>query len=373
MIQSYEIQSPSDLSSLNTMALACRANTLITLTDEAQVVPVITDITQNQQPLFILSGGSNVLLPPVLSAFVIRPMIQGIHILHETDSDIHIEVMAGENWHELVLHTVNNGWFGLENLALIPGLTGAAPVQNIGAYGVQLDDCVTHVRAYHLPTLTWHNFEKSACQFGYRDSIFKQQAGEWLITRVGFSLHKDASRIHAGYGDVQDKALALAKDGGRQAATPVDVMKAIIAIRQSKLPDPAYLPNCGSFFKNPVITTEQFDILKARFANIVAYRVDDMHTKVAAGWLIDHAGLKGDGIAPIMSHTQQALVLTNHTPQSSEVKANQKDVATTQAFIQQKIFDKFGIMLEREPLWIESNGQVNLHNTTLDHSFVASP
>lgn len=372
MTEPYLIESKADLSGLNTMALACRADTLITLTDEAQVEQVIGNLVPSSQPLFVLSGGSNVLLPLALHANVIRPMMKGIHILHESDSDIQIEVMAGENWHELVIETINNGWFGLENLALIPGLTGAAPVQNIGAYGVQLEDCTTHVRAYHLPTATWHDFTKPECQFGYRDSIFKQQAGEWLITRVGFALHKDASRIHAGYGDVQDKALSLAQSQGRQSATPIDVMNAIIAIRQSKLPDPAILPNCGSFFKNPVITTEQFDTLKSRFPNIVGYRVDETHTKVAAGWLIDHAGLKGDGIAPIMSHQQQALVLTNHAPAGSLEKASQKEVAATQAYIQRKIANTFGIMLEREPVWIESNGDINFHNTVLSGHLIPS-
>lgn len=364
MTASYLLQSPADLSALNTMALACQAEQVITLSDEAQLEQIL-NAKQQHEPLFVLSGGSNVLLPPTLTATVLRPLLRGITVLDDRDDSIHIEVMAGENWHDLVLYTVNNGWYGLENLALIPGLTGAAPVQNIGAYGVQLDDCVTHVRACHLPTQTWHDFDKAACQFGYRDSIFKQQAGEWLITRVGFALHKDPTRVQAGYGDVQAQALQLANDAARQHITPVDVMQAIIAIRQSKLPDPKVLPNCGSFFKNPVIETAHFHSLQTQFPQIVGYKVDEQQTKVAAGWLIDHAGLKGGGIAPILSHDQQALVLTNHSAKNDTTQACQQDVAATQHFIQQQILAKYNIMLEREPVWIDRDGQINMSNTTL--------
>lgn len=364
MTASYLSQSLADLSALNTMALACQAEQLITLSDEAQLKQILQDKAQ-YEPLFVLSGGSNVLLPPKLQATILRPLLKGITVVDDRDDSIHIEVMAGEDWHQLVLHTVTSGWYGLENLALIPGLTGAAPVQNIGAYGVQLDDCVTHVRACHLPTQTWHDFDKAACQFGYRDSIFKQQAGEWLITRVGFALHKDSTRVQAGYGDVQAQALQLANNSTRQHITPVDIMQAIIAIRQSKLPDPKILPNCGSFFKNPVIPTEQFQSLQAQFPQMVGYRVDEHNTKVAAGWLIDHAGLKGGGIAPILSHEQQALVLTNHSATLGATKASQQDVAATQHYIQQQILATYDIMLEREPVWIDSDGQINLSNTTL--------
>ena len=364
MTASYYSQSSADLSALNTMALACQADLVISLTEEAQLEHIFKTKRQDKG-LFVLSGGSNVLLPPTLNATVIRPLLKGITVLEDHDDFIHIEVMAGENWHELVLYTVNNGWFGLENLALIPGLTGAAPVQNIGAYGVQLEDCLTHVRACHLPTQTWHDFDKAACQFGYRDSLFKQQAGEWLITRVGFALHKDPTRVQAGYGDVQIQALQLANNAARDRISPIDVMQAIIAIRQSKLPDPKVLPNCGSFFKNPVIDTAHFQRLQMQFPQIVGYKVDEQHTKVAAGWLIDQAGLKGGGIAPILSHDQQALVLTNHSHKLDHSQACQKHVAATQHFIQQQILALYNIMLEREPVWIDSDGQINLSNTTL--------
>ena len=346
----------------NTMALKCQADTVITLTDESQIDRALAVENLPNKPLIVLSGGSNVLLPPKLTAVVIRPLLTGIEVLDDDESQISIEVMAGENWHNLVVKTVESGWYGLENLALIPGLTGAAPVQNIGAYGVQLEDCLTHVKAWHLPTATWHYFDRSQCQFAYRDSIFKQQAGEWLITRVGFKLHKDSHQVQADYGDVKAQGLKIAQAHGRDQLTANDVMEAIIQIRQSKLPDPARLPNCGSFFKNPVILTEQFVQLQQQFPGIVGYRVDDTHTKVAAGWLIDQAGLKGEGIAPILTHHQQALVLTNHTPADSSHPATQQDVANTQHFIQRHIFEHYGIRLEREPIWIEANGSINMQN-----------
>ena len=180
-----------DLSHSNTMALACVADSVVTLTNEAQLDDFMATYAEHQRSLFVLSGGSNVLLPAALNAVVLQPRMRGIHLTAQTDSYVNIEVMAGENWHDLVVHTVNQGWYGLENLALIPGLTGAAPVQNIGAYGVQLEDCLQYVRAYHLPTQTWHHLSAADCQFGYRDSIFKRTPNTWLISRVGFRLHTD--------------------------------------------------------------------------------------------------------------------------------------------------------------------------------------
>lgn len=240
-----------DLSQLNTMALACVADTAVIVDSEAQLDAFMVSygLDKNAPSLFVLSGGSNVLLPAHLKAIVLRPLMSGITLIDKTPEYVDIEVMAGENWHELVVYTINKGWYGLENLALIPGLTGAAPVQNIGAYGVQLEDYLLSVRAYHLPTRTWHNLSATECQFGYRDSIFKRTPNTWLISRVNFRLHTDPSKVSASYGDVQSVAQDYAEQQDRTQPTPADVMQAIIDIRQLKLPDPAQLPNCGSFFK----------------------------------------------------------------------------------------------------------------------------
>lgn len=346
-----------DLSHSNTMALASMADVVVTLTDEAQLDAFMADYGKEAtptKPLFVLSGGSNVLLPAQLNAIVLRPQMRGISVTAQTDDYVDIEVMAGENWHDLVMHTVAQGWYGLENLALIPGLTGAAPVQNIGAYGVQLEDCLEYVRAYHLPTQTWHQLTAADCEFGYRDSLFKRAPNTWLITRVGFRLHTEPSKILASYGDVQMVAQRYAGQRGRSQPNPADVMQAIIDIRQQKLPDPKQLPNCGSFFQNPIIPQAQFIALQAIHPTIVGYPMPDTMVKVAAGWLIEQAGLKGHGLAPILTHEQQALVLTNHSP----YQATQADVAKAQQHIADIVYEKFAIELAREPVWVNADGAI---------------
>lgn len=346
-----------DLSHSNTMALACVADVVVTLTDEAQLDAFMAGYGKDAEltkPLFVLSGGSNVLLPANLNAIVLRPQMRGIIMTAQTDRYVDIEVMAGENWHDLVMYTVAQGWYGLENLALIPGLTGAAPVQNIGAYGVQLEDCLEYVRAYHLPTHTWHHLTAADCQFGYRDSLFKRAPNTWLITRVGFRLHTDANKILASYGDVQTVAQRYAEQQGRMQPVPADVMQAIIDIRQQKLPDPKQLPNCGSFFQNPIIPQAQFITLQSAHPTIVGYPMPDAMVKVAAGWLIEQSGLKGGGLAPIMTHQQQALVLTNHSP----YQATQADVAKAQNHIANIVSKIFAIELSREPVWVNADGSI---------------
>lgn len=346
-----------DLSHSNTMALACVADVVVTLTDEAQLDAFMAGYGKDAEltkPLFVLSGGSNVLLPANLNAIVLRPQMRGIIMTAQTDRYVDIEVMAGENWHDLVMYTVAQGWYGLENLALIPGLTGAAPVQNIGAYGVQLEDCLEYVRAYHLPTQTWHHLTAADCQFGYRDSLFKRAPNTWLITRVGFRLHTDANKILASYGDVQTVAQRYAEQQGRMQPVPADVMQAIIDIRQQKLPDPKQLPNCGSFFQNPIIPQAQFITLQSTHPTIVGYPMPDAMVKVAAGWLIEQSGLKGGGSAPIMTHQQQALVLTNHSP----YQATQADVAKAQNHIAHIVSEIFAIELSREPVWVNVDGSI---------------
>ena len=346
-----------DLSHSNTMALTCIADYVVTLTDEAQLDTFMAEHVKNAEqkmPLFVLSGGSNVLLPTQLNAVVLQPKMRGISLTDQTDSYVDIEVMAGENWHDLVVYTVSQGWYGLENLALIPGLTGAAPVQNIGAYGVQLEDHLQYVHAYHIPSQTWHQLSIVDCEFGYRDSIFKRSPNTWLISRVGFRLHTDINKVLASYGDVQTIAQRYAEQQGRNKVTPADVMQAIIDIRQQKLPDPKHLANCGSFFQNPIISQEQFIALQTIFPAIVGYPMADDKVKVAAGWLIEQAGLKGDGIAPIVTHQQQALVLTNHAP----YQATQEDVAIAQRYITDAIYEKFAIQLSREPVWVNTDSSI---------------
>lgn len=341
-----------NLCELNTMALQSFAKERICLTNLDEVLSTFTHLKEKEQKFIILSGGSNTILPPELNASVISPTLFGQKILYEDDSLVTLEVMAGENWHELVIDTVTKGWYGLENLALIPGWVGACPVQNIGAYGVQVEDVILQVTAFHIPTLTWHLLCKQDCQFGYRDSLFKHEEGEWLITSVVFQLKKNPV-VNVKYADVASVAQQLAEQGGRNTITPIDVMQAIIQIRQSKLPDTKELPNCGSFFKNPVISRAKFDELLAKFPNIIYYNLPDPNmVKLAGGWLIEQAGLKGKGIEPIFTHSKQALVLTNHRP----CQASQADIQRTMQWIISQVQEKFSVTLEPEPVWIEKDG-----------------
>ncbi len=344
----HTIQTHFDLSPYNTMALSCIADKAVIIDNENQIEPLFADLDNNTQ-LLIVSGGSNIILPNQLNALVIMPRYTGISIINEDDNSVEIEVMAGNNWHDLVVETVNNGWYGLENLALIPGLVGASPVQNIGAYGMQLEDCLTYVKAFHIPSKRWQILSKEECQFAYRESIFKANPNTWLISRVGFQLHKDDSNINSDYGDVNIQANEFAKENGRDKPIPIDVMNAIISIRQSKLPDPKELANTGSFFKNPIIERLQYKNLIQTYPNLPKYDIDDNSVKVPAGWLIDQAGLKGQGIAPIVTHAKQALVLTNHAP----YQATQADIAKTCQLIITTVKDKFGIELVAEPVWID--------------------
>lgn len=343
-----------DLSGFNTMALQCTAQAAVELTDVSCLKLIIDFAKEQNLPMFVLSGGSNVLLPNKLNALVILPRLKGINILQESEEKIIISVQGGENWHTLVETCLNNDWYGLENLALIPGFVGASPVQNIGAYGVQVSDFIEYVIAYDLTTGEKLMLDNQACQFSYRDSFFKQNPNRYLITEVIFSLHKNPKRITTNYGDVANIAQQIATQHQRMEILPKDVFEAVIKIRQEKLPDPNTLPNCGSFFKNPVIKLDKFNKLKQKFAQLPCYIVDDMHVKVPAGWLIDKAGLKDAGVTPILTHKNQALVLVNHAKQN----ATQQDIQNTQDLITQVVEQTFDIILEREPVWVNSQGDV---------------
>ena len=353
-----------DISQLSTMALASHARELIQLHHVDEVQPLFARLQQQQQRFVIISNGSNTLLPELLDVTVITPTLHGQTVLEEDDQTVRLEVMAGEQWHDLVVSTVTQGWYGLENLALIPSWVGASPVQNIGAYGVQVEDVIESVTAFHIPTLTFKTLSNADCEFAYRDSRFKREVGQWLITSVTFRLHKNPN-VNVQYGDVAKLAAQYANQRlgtslDNPVITPIDTMYAIIQIRQSKIPDTNELPNCGSFFKNPIVDAADAQTLLQRFPTLVHYPVKNQQgqatgkVKLAAGWLIDQAGLKGKGIAPILTHVHQALVLTNHAPQV----ATQADIERTMTLIQQTVYQQFGVMLEPEPVWIKSDGLI---------------
>lgn len=291
------------------------------------------------QKKFILGGGSNMLLTQNIDALVIHIALKGIRIIKENEDFVQIEAMAGENWHEFVLFTIGQNFGGLENMSLIPGNVGTTPIQNIGAYGTEIKDSFISCEAMNIQTRQMRTFTKEECQFGYRESIFKREEKDnYIITSVVFKLTKRNHKINISYGDISSE---LSKNN---IITPTlkDVSNAVIAIRKSKLPDPATLGNSGSFFKNPVLLKTDFEPIHTKFPEMKFYEVSDTEVKVPAGWLIEQAGFKGKRFGDAGIHKNQALVLVNYGNASGqEILAVSKD-------IQKTIFEKFGIAIEAE-------------------------
>lgn len=296
-------------------------------------------LKSNKKPLYILGGGSNVLLTQGhYEALFIKNNIKGIKISDENADEIILEIGSGEVWHDLVLWAVEHDFGGIENMSLIPGTVGAAPIQNIGAYGVEVKDVLTKVEFLNLKTLDIQCFTNVECQFGYRDSIFKKALkGQFFITKVYLKLTKNVHKIHTQYGDIQK----ILTEKGTEKPTIKDVSNAVISIRQSKLPDPSVLGNAGSFFKNPEIPTAQFQQLKDVFPNIVGYPTAN-GVKLAAGWLIEQSGWKGQRFGEVGVHERQALVLVNYG------KGIGDDIKQLSQNIQASVKDKFGVALEAE-------------------------
>ncbi|GAB4417226.1 MAG: UDP-N-acetylmuramate dehydrogenase [Bacteroidia bacterium] len=309
-----------------------------TLRSEDDARAFVMDNLHSTRPLLILGGGSNVLFLKDYDGIVLKNEILGREVVAETPEAVWLRVGAGENWHDLVLHCVAAGWGGIENLALIPGSVGAAPIQNIGAYGVELKDVFDSLEALDLRSGSIRTFDREACRFGYRDSVFKQEArGRYLITRVTLRLHKPPHVLHTSYGAIAaDLALRPAPHSIR------DVSEVVTQIRQRKLPDPRQIGNAGSFFKNPVIAQAQFEALQARFPAIPSYPDLPGYVKVPAGWLIEQAGWKGHQRGACGVHSEQALVLVNHGGATgAEIYALSEDIL-------QDIAARYGITLERE-------------------------
>ncbi|GAA4317964.1 UDP-N-acetylmuramate dehydrogenase [Pontixanthobacter gangjinensis] len=289
--------------------------------------------------LFILGGGSNMLLTRDIHKTVLHIALKGKEIVAETDDEVTIEVQAGENWHELVLWTLEHNFGGLENLSLIPGNVGTAPIQNIGAYGVELKDTFVSCKAMNVQTLEEKEFSREECDFGYRNSIFKNQLkGQYIITSVKFRLSKKDHELHTEYGAIRSELEKQAIEN----PTIRDISNAVIAIRQSKLPDPNEIGNSGSFFKNPVIGGDHFKKLEEQFPEIPSYRISNEEIKVPAGWLIDQAGYKGYRRGDAGVHKNQALVLVNYGAATGE------EILSLSREIQHSIKEKFQIDLEAE-------------------------
>lgn len=317
----------------HTFGLNIQAEQYITINHEAALKALIP----LQQPYLILGGGSNVLFTKNVSGLVLHNQIKGIDIVEQTGDAIIVRVGGGEVWHELVLWSLKQGYGGLENMSLIPGSVGAAPIQNIGAYGVELKDVFHKLEAIHLETGETQTFDATACAFGYRNSVFKQALkGQYFITRVYLSLSKQAA-LNISYGAIQ-KVLE------EQTLAPSfkTISDAVIQIRKSKLPDPKEIGNSGSFFKNPILPIAQIKQLQKDFPSIPVYPVDETSSKVAAGWLIDQLGWKGYRKGDAGVHKNQALVLVNYG------KATGAEIWALAQQIQQSVQEKYNIDLEPE-------------------------
>lgn len=339
------------LDQCNTMRLPCVARFVLTLEHEHEIATALHSVTAQRFRPFILGGGSNILMPPQLDALVIRPQLRGVRLLAERGDELLIEAMAGEPWHDFVQYTVAQGWYGLENLSLIPGTVGACPIQNVGAYGVEVADRLHSVTAYHRPSRQFKTLRPADCAFAYRDSVFKQQADDWLISRVVFRLSRKAN-IRLDYGDVRQLA-------GRYP-TPQSVAAAICQIRASKLPDPAKIANTGSFFKNPLVSAAHYQQLKQQFAQIGGYAQADGSVKLAAGWLIDQAGWRGRRLGAVGMYEKQALVLVNHGG------GHLADVLALAEAVQHDVWQKFAVRLQREPVLVSSLGVSGLVVSMVD-------
>ena len=334
-----KMEKNKSLRNLNTFGIDVTAKYFVSISSVEELKELSNTHTFNEEYLLILGGGSNILLTKDFHGIVLKNNIMGIKVVEETENDVLIEIGAGENWHQLVLFCIKNNFGGIENLSLIPGNVGAAPMQNIGAYGVELKDTFVFLEAFNIEKKQIENFNSKDCRFGYRESIFKKELkNKYIITKVALKLTKPPHKLNTNYGDIQKELERL----NISVPTIKDVSDTVIKIRRSKLPDPKEIGNSGSFFKNPIINKSDFEQLYLKYPTIAHYKVDDNSVKIAAGWLIEHAGWKGKTILSYGVHKKQALVLVNYGGSSGG------DIYKLSLAIIDDIKEKFGIELERE-------------------------
>ena len=321
----------------NTFGVDAKAKHFASFDSEKKLTELLKDNICRTESLFILGGGSNILLTQDFEGIVLTNKIKGINIISEDKHSTSIAVGAGEIWHDFVLWSIDKNLSGIENLALIPGLVGASPMQNIGAYGVEVKDVITRVNYIEIGSGNKKSFANNECNFSYRNSIFKDELkGKVVITKVVYKLSKMPLN-NTKYGAITNELKRLEKE-----PSPSSIAQAVINIRNSKLPDPKILGNSGSFFKNPIIETHEFERLKKEFPEMVGYRVSDTETKISAGWLIDNAELKGYRKADAGVHKDHALVLVNYG------NATGLEIINLSKKIKQKVKGKYGISIETE-------------------------
>ena len=321
----------------NTFGINVEAKYFSTFNSMIELKEILKINLHKKEKFFILGSGSNILLTKDFDGFILHNKIEGICIIENNENDIIVEVGSGVVWHDFVMWSVNQELSGIENLALIPGTVGASPVQNIGAYGMEAKDSITKVHTLEIKNKKVKIFSNKDCEFSYRNSIFKKEKEKkFIITKVEFRLSKEHFN-RTEYGAIEEELKKL-----KLKANPATIAKAVIKIRNRKLPNPKVLGNSGSFFKNPVIETSEFNVLKKEFPEMIGYTISNSQTKVAAGWLIDNAGLKGYRKADAGVHKNQALVLVNYG------NATGTEIIKLAKEIQQKIKAQYGIIIEPE-------------------------
>lgn len=342
MTDSLPVQHDFSLRELNTFGVAASAQAYLPVSSVAQLEQVRQDSLLAALPRLVLGGGSNILLTRDFPGLVLHMGIKGIEIVGEDETATYVRAAAGENWHQFVLWTLEHGLGGLENLSLIPGSVGAAPIQNIGAYGVEIKDRFHTLTLFDFATGEQRVLDKAACRFAYRDSVFKHELRDRaVVLDVTFALPKQW-QPNVRYADVAQELAARSIT----EPTPQDISAAVIAIRTRKLPDPAVIGNAGSFFKNPVVTPAQRDSLLQRYPQMVNYAQPDGSVKLAAGWLIDQCGWKGRTAGAAGVYENQALVLVNRGGASGA------DIAQLAAAIQADVAQRFDVQLEPEPIFL---------------------
>ncbi|MEK6477140.1 UDP-N-acetylmuramate dehydrogenase [Catalinimonas sp. 4WD22] len=337
------IQENISLKPYNTFGIDAIARFFVEINSVDDLQELISKKLYREKEVFILGGGSNVLLTQDFDGLVIKINIPGIEVVEENEKFVWVRAGAGENWHMFVLHCIARGYGGVENLSLIPGTVGAAPMQNIGAYGVEIQDVFESLEAVNLSDGKVKNFTHEECQFGYRESVFKHiLKGKYIITHVTLRLSKQPE-INTTYGAIEETLKEMRAQEGYEARTPIEeVSEAVIRIRKSKLPDPLKIGNAGSFFKNPVIDATKFESLQQAYPQVPGYKLADDRVKVPAGWLIEQCGWKGKKVGNTGIHNQQALVLVNHG------QAQGNEVITLAMQIKDSVWEKFGIEITPE-------------------------
>ncbi|OOG68839.1 UDP-N-acetylmuramate dehydrogenase [Flavobacterium sp. A45] len=332
-----EILNNFSLKNYNTFGIEAKAEQFVAVHSVSELKSILEQ--NKNQKKFVLGGGSNMLLTKNIEALVIHIDLKGKKILKEDADFVWVESQAGENWHQFVLWAIDQNFGGLENMSLIPGNVGTTPVQNIGAYGAEIKDFFISCDAINIENQEMRTFTKEECNFGYRESIFKHEVkDQYIITSVVFKLTKQNHKINTSYGDITAE---LAKNNITVPGLK-DVSNAVIAIRKSKLPDPAELGNSGSFFKNPILLKSDFEPIHQKFPEMRFFDISETEVKVPAGWLIEQAGLKGKRFGDAGVHKNQALVLVNYG------NATGQEILDVSKTVQDTVFNTFGIHIEAE-------------------------